>query len=318
MNVLHGHHHLTLCVGGAQEDYDFHANLLGLKSVKKTILYDGKLPIYHLYYGNENGDPGTLITTFSFRHTGLKAERGTGQVRIIACSVPAPALAFWKSRLESHGYRVEELERFGEHRLRFQHPCGIEYELVGTGNDARTPRGTEDIPADKAIRGVHSVTVSVRSIRESAKFMQLAMGFEQTRDERSGEYHRFEVNGGGPGKTVEFIVEPDRDQGSWFYGEGIVHHVAFKVNDKDVQKDYKDYLEGLGFTDVSESKDRGYFHSIYFRTPGGALFEAAYSVPEGFGVDEPRDRLGHDFILPAFVDGKRRAEIMAQLEKITY
>ena len=318
MNVLHGHHHLTLCVGGAQEDYTFHADLLGLKSVKKTILYDGKLPIYHLYYGNENGDPSTLITTFSFRHTGLKAERGTGQVRTIACSIPESALGFWKSRLVAHGYGVEELERFGDHRLRFHHPCGIEYELVGTRNDARKPRGTADIPEGKAIRGVHSVTVSVRSIRESAKFMQLAMGFEQTRDDNAGEYHRFEVNGGGPGRTVEFIVEPDRDQGSWFYGEGIVHHVAFKVNDKDVQKEYKDYLEGLGFTDVSESKDRGYFHSIYFRTPAGALFEAAYSVPEGFYVDESPDRLGHDFILPAFVDADRRTKIMSQLEKITY
>ena len=318
MNVLHGHHHLTLCVGGAQEDYTFHSDLLGLKSVKKTILYDGKLPIYHLYYGNENGDPGTLITTFSFRHTGLKAERGTGQVRTIACSIPEAALPFWKERLESHGHGVEELERFGEHRLRFQHPCGIEYELVGARNDSRQPRGTAEIPEHKAIRGVHSVTVSVRSIKESAKFMNLAMGFEQTRDDGAGAYHRFEVDGGGPGKTVEFIVEPDRDQGSWFYGEGIVHHVAFKVNDRDVQKDYKDYLEGLGFTDVSESKDRGYFHSIYFRTPAGALFEAAYSVPEGFCVDEPRDRLGHDFILPGFVDAGRRAEILAQLEKITY
>ena len=318
MNVLHGHHHLTLCVGGAQEDYNFHADLLGLKSVKKTILYDGKAPIYHLYYGNENGDPSTLITTFSFRHTGLKGERGTGQVRTIACSIPETAVPFWKKRLEEHGYKPEELERFGEKRLRFYHPCGIEYELVGTQGDPRTPRGTDEIPEDKAIRGVHSITVSVRSIKESAKFMQLAMGFEQTRDDRAGEYHRFEVNGGGPGRTVEFVVEPDRDQGSWFYGEGIVHHVAFKVNDKDVQKEYKDYLEGLGFTDVSESKDRGYFHSIYFRTPAGALFEAAYSVPEGFCVDESRDQLGHNFILPAFVDDKRRAEIMDQLEKITY
>lgn len=317
MNVLHGHHHLTLCVGGAQEDYRFHTGLLGLKSVKKTILYDGKLPIYHLYYGNEDGDPGTLITTFSFRHTGLKADRGTGQVRTVACSVSESALPFWKERLESHGCRTEELERFGESRLGFHHPCGIEYELVGTCNDARNGRAAEGIPGDKAIRGVHSVTVSVRSIRESAKFMNLAMGFEQTRDDRAGEYHRFEVNGGGPGRTVEFVVEPHRDQGSWFYGEGIVHHVAFKVSDRDVQRDYKDYLEGLGFTDVSESKDRGYFHSIYFRTPAGALFEAAYSVPEGFCVDEPRDRLGHEFILPAFVDAGRRAEIMAQLEKIT-
>jgi glyoxalase family protein len=318
VDVLHGHHHLTLCVGSAQEDYTFHADLLGLKSVKKTILYDGKLPIYHLYYGNENGDPSTLITTFSFRHTGLKAERGSGQVRTIACSIPASAVPFWKKRLEAHGYAVEEMERFGETRLRFQHPCGIEYELVGVANDPRDPRGTDDIPADCAIRGVHGVTVSVRSIKEPAKFMNLAMGFEQTAEDHGGEFHRFEVKNGGPGRIVEFIVEPERDQGSWFYGEGIVHHVAFKVDDADVQKEYKEYLEGLGFTDVSESKDRGYFHSIYFRTPAGALFEAAYSAPQGFCIDEPRESLGHEFKLPPWVDEQRRAEIMGQLEKITF
>jgi glyoxalase family protein len=318
MNVLQGHHHLTLCVGGAQEDYTFHSDLLGLKSVKKTILYDGKAPIYHLYYGNENGDPSTLITTFAFRHTGLKAERGTGQVRTIACSIPEAAVPFWKKRLAEHGYKVEELERFGEKRLRFYHPCGIEYELVGTKGDPRTPRGTSEIPADKAIRGVHGITVSVQSIKEPAKFMSMAMGFEQTQDDNQGEYHRFEIAGGGPGKTVEYVVEPNREQGSWFYGEGFVHHVAFNVTDEAVQKDYKEYLEGLGFTDVSESKDRGYFHSIYFRTPAGALFEATYSKAEGFCIDEPRDALGHKFILPAFVDEKRRTEIMGQLEKITY
>ena len=318
MNVLHGHHHLTLCVGGAQEDYDFHVGLLGLKSVKKTILYDGKAPIYHLYYGNENGDPSTLITTFSFRHTGLKAERGSGQVRTIACSIPEASVPFWKQRLESAGVKVEQLERFGEPRLRFNHPCGIEYELVGTNSDTRKPRGTDEIPEDKAIRGVYGITVSVRGIKEPAKFMDLAMGFEQTADDTSGEHHRFEVNGGGPGRVVEYVVEPEREQGSWFYGEGIVHHVAFKVDDGDVQKEYKDYLEGLGFTDVSESKDRNYFHSIYFRTPAGALFEAAYSAPQGFCIDEAFDSLGHEFKLPPWVDDKRRAEILAQLETISY
>jgi glyoxalase family protein len=317
MNVLQGHHHLTLCVGGAQADYDFHTKLLGLKSVKKTILYDGKAPIYHLYYGNEAGDPGTLITTFSFGHTGLKSERGSGQVCTVACSVPEPALAFWKERLVQYGYAVEELERFGEPRLRFCHPCGIEYQLVGTEGDERQPFVTADIPESAAIRGVHGITVSVRAIREPARFMDRAMGFEQTADDGGGRFHRFEVRDGGPGRIVEFIVEPDREQGSWFYGEGMVHHVAFKVDDHDVQAEYKEYLEGLGFTDVSESKDRNYFHSIYFRTPAGALFEAAYSVPESFCVDEAFDSLGHEFKLPPWVDEKRRAEIMQQLEAIT-
>jgi len=318
MNVLHGHHHLTLCVGSAQEDYDFHSNLLGLKSVKKTILYDGKAPIYHLYYGNETGDPSTLITTFSFGHTGLKADRGTGQVRTVACSIPDGSIEFWAKRLRAAGIEVEELERFGESRLRFNHPCGIEYELVETKSDTRAPRGTDEIPEAMAIRGVHGVTVSVGSIKEPARFMDRAMGFEQTADDGAGVHHRFEVSSGGPGRIVEYVVEPDREQGSWFYGEGMVHHCAFKVDDRDVQKEYKEYLEGLGFTDVSEQKDRNYFHSIYFRTPAGALFEATYSAPEGFCIDEAFDSLGHEFKLPPWVDDARRAEIMDQLETITY
>jgi glyoxalase family protein len=317
MNVLQGHHHLTLCVGGAQEDYDFHTKLLGMKSVKKTVLFDGDTPIYHLYYGNDEGDPSTLITTFPFRQTGLKAERGSGQTRIVGCSVPASAIPFWKQRLEQFGVEYEEMERFGERRLRFSHPCGIEYELVGVKEDPRQPFVTDDISAAEAIHGLHGITVSVRSIKEPAKFMTMAMGFEQTKDDGAGTHHRFEVKGGGPGKIVEFIVEPDRPQGSWFYGEGMVHHCAFKVDDADVQKDYKDYLEGLGFTDVSESKDRNYFHSIYFRTPAGSLFEACYSVPESFCLDEPRDQLGHEFMLPPWLKEKRD-EIMSQLETINY
>lgn len=315
MKPLHGHHHLTLCVGGVQEDYDFHTKLLGLRSLKKTVLFDGKAPIYHLYYGNETGDPSTLITTFSFRQSGLKAERGTEQTRTVSVSVPHTAIDFWKKRLEEFGMPYEEIEVFGDTRLRFYHPSGIEYDLVANKNDSRKGRAADDIPEENAIQGLHGITVSVRDMRQIPKFMEMGMGFENSAID--GQYSRFEVAKGGPGNIVEFIEEPDKPQGSWFYGEGMVHHCAFDIGDPEVQKEYKDYLEGLGFTDVSESKDRNYFHSIYFRSPAGALFEAAYSTPEGFLLDETFDELGKSFQLPPWMEDKRD-ELLAQLEPLDF
>ena len=119
------HHHITLCVGDAQEDYDFHTQVLGLKSVKKTALYDGTVPIYHLYYGNDLGEESTLVTSFPMRQSGRMGRRGSGQVKALALSVPSAALDYWKNRLTEHGFEVTEDERFGERMLRFEHPCGI-------------------------------------------------------------------------------------------------------------------------------------------------------------------------------------------------
>ena len=133
------HHHITLCSGGAQEDYDFHTKVLSLKSVKKTALYDGDVPIYHLYYGNDLGEESTLVTTFPMRQSGRKGRKGSGQVTILSLSVPVSSLGFWKKRLESHGRPTREAERFGEKILQFQHPCGIDYELCGIKDDPRKP-----------------------------------------------------------------------------------------------------------------------------------------------------------------------------------
>ena len=131
------HHHITLCTGGAQEDYDFHTQVLGLKSVKKTLLYDGDAPIYHLYYGNDMGDESTLVTSFPMRQSGRKAIKGSGQVSELVLSVPESSLGDWRSRLEERGFGPREDERFGERRLAFQHPCGIDYVLAGISDDVR-------------------------------------------------------------------------------------------------------------------------------------------------------------------------------------
>src|SRR5688572_10083464 len=141
------HHHVTLSVGTAQEDYDFHTKVLGLKSVKKTALYDGDEPIYHLYYGNDLGDESTLITCFPMRQSGRKARPGTGQISSIAISVPRSSLPFWENRLQQHGFPAKRTERFGEQILRFAHPCGIAYEMVGIDDDGRKPYSNGAIPS---------------------------------------------------------------------------------------------------------------------------------------------------------------------------
>ena len=314
-NAIQRHHHITLCVGGAQEDYDFHTEVLGLKSVKKTALYDGDVPIYHLYYGNDEGLESTLVTCFPMRQSGRVGRRGTNQTKVLMLSVPDTALSYWRERLQGHGFEVEETEVFGEKRLHFTHPCGIEYELVGVAGDERVPHTTGPVPEEMGIHGTHGITVSVRDLSLSHDFMTEGWSGRLTIEE--ADRLRFEVGEGGSGAIVDFVAEPSLDQAGWMYGEGIVHHTAFQVADFDVQSAVKGHLEGIGFTDVSERKDRGYFQSVYVRTPGGALFEATVSKPEGFLIDEPYEELGKNFqVPPVFAD--RREFLISYLEPLTY
>ncbi len=313
--AIRRHHHITLCVGGAQEDYDFHTQVLGLKSVKKTALYDGDVPIYHLYYGNDHGEESTLVTTFPMRQSGRVGRPGTNQTKVLMLSVPDTALSYWRERLRIHGFDVEECEVLGEKRLRFAHPCGIEYELVAVAADNRAAHSAGPVPVDVGIHGTHGITVSVRDLALSADFM--TGGWSGRLVSEEGDRLRFEVGEGGSGCIVDFVAEPGLEQGGWMYGEGIVHHTAFQVADHDVQAAVKGHLEGIGFTDVSERKDRGYFESIYVRTPAGALFEATVSKAEGFTIDEPYEQLGQTFqVPPQFAD--QRDFLMSYLEPLSY
>lgn len=299
--AIQRHHHLTLCTGTAQEDYDFHTKVLGLKSVKKTALYDGTVPIYHLYYGNDLGEESTLITCFPMRQSGRVGRKGTGQISAISLSVPESSLGYWKKRLDEHGITNKEAQRFGEKMIKFQNPGGIDYELVGIADDDRKPYTGGGVPSEFGIRGTHGITVSVSSFETSLEFMELAWNGKQT--QKDGNSIRFEVGNGGTGTLVDFYRDPTLGQGTWTFGEGTVHHCAFQVESLDVQTDVKAHIEGLGFTDVSDRKDRGYFDSVYVRTPGGALFEATVSKPQGFLVDETYENLGGSFqIPPVFAD----------------
>lgn len=315
MTKIDGYHHLTACVAGAQEDIDFYVHLLGQRLVKKTVLLDGELPIYHLYYGNPEGDAGTLVTSFPYKQKGVKGRRGSGQIKTVNYSVPSNSLSFWEERIASSELvsSLNRSKKFGEDRLRFAHPCGFEIELVATESDSRSGWASESIPKEFSIRGVHSVTCSLRDVDESISFMSDALGFELT--DSDGPHYRFSINEtGGAGQVVEFLHEPDLPQGSSLYGEGTVHHVAFAVKSITEQEQLREHLMSLGYIDVSDSVDRNYFRSLYFRMPGGVIFEAA-TTDIGLAKDEPVESLGGEFQLPPWLLD-RREELLAALEPI--
>jgi len=304
------HHHITLCTGDAQEDYAFHTRVLGLKSVKKTLLYDGNVPIYHLYYGNDTGEESSLVTSFPVRHTGAKARRGSGQIASFSLSVPESGLAYWAERLQAQGFAVQATERLGERCLDFQHPCGIDYSLVGVSDDTRAPHSQGPVPAEMMIRGTHSICVSVRDLELMDEFMHVGWGGRRVAED--GALVRYALGAGHSGALVDFLVEPDKAQGSWNLGEGYVHHMAFQVGTHAEQNAIKARLESMGLTDTSDVKDRGYFDSIYVRTPGGALFEATVSHDPSFTCDESAEQLGRQVIVsPQFRDS--REALVAQL-----
>ncbi len=299
---IQGLHHITLCTGTAQGDVNFFVKTLGLRLMKRTLLYDGAEPIFHLYFGDELGTPGNLTTCFPWRRTGRKARTGTGQIGLISYTVPRDSHGFWSEHLAHKGVPIlKRYERFGQRILQIEHPeCGIAFELV-EDSDTRKPWVSQYVPEKYAIRGFHSWTVSLRDLDDMHFFMNEAWNYDAVG--KDGKFARYQVDEGGPAKTVDLLLEPDRAPGNWSYGEGMVHHGAFGVPNMEVQDRVKFEVEGLGFTDCSERKDRTYFKSVYVRTPAGALFEAAHSI--GFLVDEPRETLGTEFIVsPQFKDQK--------------
>jgi glyoxalase family protein len=311
---VRGTHHLTFCVGAAQEDYDFHVRLLGLKSVKKTVLFDGEIPIYHLYYGNRLGGASTLLTAFPYRQAGWMGKRGTNQMKTLMLSVQADSVGFWSDRLDEFGVEHERLERFDTERLDFKHPCGIDYTIVGDPEpDPREPYSASGVPTEHAIRGAFGTTTSVREPEPQTHFLTEALNAELVASE--GKHHQFRFGTAeGHGRIFELVEEPDVPQGTWHFGEGTIHHHALDAGTAENQMVVKDYIVGLGFTDVSDVKDRGYFFSVYMRSPGGALIELAYSTPQGFLIDEAEDELGTHMCIPPHWEN-RRSEI-AQLEVI--
>ena len=278
----------------------------GLRSVKKTVLFDGEIPIYHLYYGNGAGDASTLLTAFPYRQAGWMGKRGTNQAKILLLSVPVDSIGYWSDRFSEHGVDHERIERFRTERLLFRHPCGIEYALVGDPeHDTREPYDAR-VPAEHAIRGAYGTTTSVTEQGPMDYFIVQGMNGEPLGDE--GENHQYRIGEpDGFGRMLELVEEPDLHQGTWHFGEGTIHHQAFDVGTADNQQVVKDHIVGLGFTDVSEAKDRGYFFSMYCRSPSGLLVGARLRrAGRGFLIDETAARARHAHVHPAALGAPAR------------
>jgi glyoxalase family protein len=307
-----GLHHVTATVDEAQPDLDFCIDLLALRLVKKTVNFDNH-NVYHFYYGNELGEPGTIWTTFPYAGYGVReGTKGAGQVVTTAFSVPTGSLEFWRGRLKEKGVVVADIEAyFKEPAIAFSDPSGLRFELIANNRDARAPWTGAGVSASAAIRGLHSVTMMVKSAGSTIHFMTASLGWRIV--EKEGRRTRLASGGETPGHYIDVLE--DFSARPAINGVGTVHHVAMAVATAEEQIEMRDRLlaEGVGVTDV---RDRCYFTSIYFREPGGVLFEIATMKP-GFTVDEDRSALGRGLKLPPWEE-PHRASIEANLVPVTY
>lgn len=304
-------HHVTATVAEAQPDLDFYVGLLGQRLVKKTVNFDNP-GVYHFYYGDERGTPGSIMTTFPYAGKGVRqGTKGVGQVTVTSFSAPAASLGFWRKRLTDHGVAfIDEATAFGEEAVSVDDPSGLTIRIVGTAADPRSAWTGSGVPAEHAIRGIHSGSLLVRDpVTTIALVSEILDG--TVIDERA-HVTRLGINGSAPGQLLEIIRASDEPAA--VNGVGTVHHIAFAASDDAQQLAVQSELRrrGMHCTDVL---DRQYFHSIYFREPNGVLFEVATNPP-GFAVDEDPAQLGRALKLPPWEE-PRRAAIEATLPPVT-
>jgi glyoxalase family protein len=314
---LGGLHHVTAVTGDAPGNVAFYTDTLGLRLVKKTVNQDD-VSAYHLFYGDEIGRPGTEMTFFDWAGIGPRVP-GTGMISSTAFRVPDyAALEWWLERLSELGITHEGIEeRNGRATLRFTDPEGQRLKLVhdeAEGVAGGTSWEKSPIPQEVFIRGLDSVDLTLKSLSPTSVVLTDMMGFYKA-EEYEEDGHRvatFEVGPGGPGARVRLVERPDLPVHR-FVGVGGVHHVAFRTSDEEEHAAWRERLAkaGLGVTPVI---DRYYFKSIYFREPGGVLFEIATDGP-GFATDEDAEHLGERLSLPPFLEGQRR-QIEANLKPI--
>ncbi len=306
-----GIHHVTAISGPAQRNVDFYADLLGLRTVKQTVNFDDP-GTHHLYYGDRAGTPGTAMTFFPWEHA-PRGKPGSAVTEATGFSVPPGSLEFWADRLRERGATPGEVTtRFDEESLRFEDPDGLVLELVAGPATRETPAGPPvhpDVPAESAIRAFHGVLLDVADPDPTARLLTDVMGFEHL-----GEYDgrlRFRGNEQDVGSIVD--LRSTGSEATTRMGRGSVHHVAFRAQDDDEQQSWRETISGAGIP-VTTVQDRCYFHSIYFREPGGVLFEIATDTP-GFGIDESPEELGRKLQLPPWFE-TRRDELEARLPKL--
>jgi len=305
-----GIHHVTAIASDPQRNVDFYAGVLGLRLVKITINYDDP-GSYHLYYGDESGSPGSIMTFFAWSGA-RRGRRGAAQTTAASFAVPVGAVHYWRERLQAQGVQIKTIQRAeagGDHGIEFEDPDGLLLRIVESPGAAHHPDWSgADIPQEAAIRRLHGVTFAVREAAPTALTLTRELGVNLV--SADGNVSRY-TPAGSDGETIVQVVESQEPYGAIAVGN--IHHVAFRAPDAQAQLKWQTRLQNEGYG-VSPVMDRQYFESIYFREPGGILFEIATDGP-GFTVDEPLESLGTRLRLPEWLE-PRRAEIERVLPPI--
>jgi glyoxalase family protein len=304
-----GIHHVTAIAGDAEQNIAFYARVLGLRLVKITVNFDDPAS-YHLYYGDEHGHPGTILTFFVWPG-GRRGRAGNSQVTATSFAIPAGAGQYWRERLRAHRIEFEiPQERLGESVIAFTDPDGLRLELIETAlSDRSDVWAGSDVPPDTAVDGFHSATLSETGYERTARLLTDTMGLRLTGNEQNR--FRYQVAGEGVTRTIDVVCAPGGAEGR--VAVGTVHHIAFRTRNDSEQLEWLGELRQLGYN-LSPVMDRVYFQSIYYREPGGILFEIA-TDPPGFALDEPLGQLGTTLKLPPWFESRRR-EIEASLPEI--
>jgi glyoxalase family protein len=292
-----GIHHITAIAGDAQRNLDFYTGLLGLQLVKRTVNFDDP-GTYHLYFGDDVGRPGTILTFFPWPGA-TRGRLGTGEVSATSFAIPSGSLGFWSDRLRDAGVATRRDTRFGDTVLGFEDGDGTRLELIESPTIRRGATTSTGVAAEHAIGGFHSATLQLRSRQRTEQLLTASLGLTPAGEEQGRR--RFRAAGTGAGAIVDTLES--RDTGRGELGAGSVHHIAWRTRDESTQADWLERLPRLGLR-VTPVQDRQYFHSIYFREPGGVLFEIA-TDPPGFAIDEPSDRLGESLRLPPWLEPLR-------------
>jgi glyoxalase family protein len=309
MSNITGLHHVTALTSDAQQNLDFYAGILGLRLVKKTINFDAP-DVYHLYYGDEEGQPGTILTFFPFNGI-AKGRKGRGQLTVTSFSIPENSLEYWQKRLNKfmipHGKPAQRYD--DEMYIYFEDQEGLGIELIANKSDSRKGFTYGQIPLEHSIRGFYGVSLSEDGYERTGGLLTEQMDHKLVTEK--GNRFRFSTTG-KPGSFVDILCSPEELSG--LGGSGTVHHVAFATKNDQTQHEFRENLLQKGTVNPTPVIDRQYFHSVYFREPGGILFEAATS-DIGFTLDEPKEHLGEKLKLPSWEESNRN-EIEKLLARI--
>jgi glyoxalase family protein len=299
--MTYGIHHVTAIAGSARRNLDFYTRTLGLRFVKKTVNFDDP-STYHLYYGDEIGQPGTILTFFPWEHV-APGELGVGETQETIFRVPEGSMGYWAHRFLEKGVTHEAIaKRFGETVLLFKDPDGMRLALVAVlGIESEPAWSGGDVPAEHAIRGFHSVSLLLHEAEPTGAILTDVFGFSEIG--REGSRVRFKADATEIGGIVDIRVAGDFLRGR--QGGGSVHHIAFRAADDETEFAMMRKLAENHGIRTTDQKDRNYFRSLYFREPGGVLFEIATDIP-GFAIDEPVSSLGKSLKLPPQYEPRRK------------